>query len=867
MTDNQRLGESLSRLFDSNRLVFWQDIDGEFIDALSHLELSDVEIVNVADYAPLEKKIEIELGRPDNKYLIYATGQRPPVDEDWFLDIRHYAASFSADRSSILLRDMGLQRPSLRDHIAARSKFFASQDRVDRLARLILPTDGEIEIDLKIMAVLLKSGQTEFFQLLMAVFEQVAAARDLAASPAVWDEFQKYGVDEVFWAECQRTFGYTEMEPSLRTLAIRLMATDFGRALNGSTPVGIKHLMLPNAGVANAIVLLDRWRDSALRHQSYDVISSEVAEALHLGDILQNVDVEVLKNAKTFLVGEKIIASQLARRITETKVVVDVAEVNELASIRQDGYWANPKWGNAPEAPRHTLSRVYDALVHAAELFAFRRDYPHGFAYPSAEKFWTAYETKLYRVDQLYRLFCEAADEVEREGWDIVKPLRASIEDIYCNGYVAKLALAWGKFAETMISTEWHVPGVDRQARFFNAHVQPHIDKGDERRSFVIISDAFRYEAAQELATQLNGTERLTAQLSSQLSVLPSYTALGMASLLPHMALTMAANANVLVDGKSSSGLENRNKILAQHAGVAIKAEDIMAMKKVDGRAFVEGKKVVYIYHNQIDQTADTGNEEETFRAVRNTINDITALVKHIVNSLNGNNIVITADHGFLFQETPPSQVERNAIDIKSDDATKSKKRYVIGKNLGESDRAWHGKMSTTSNVRDDTEFWVPKGANLFHFVGGARFVHGGAMLQEICVPIIKVSHKYGKAREDTKTRNVRLTLFGHDTKITSSRRRITVLQTEPVSDRVKAASVTVGIYANGEPISNVMTVTLDSTSPQMNEDWKKEVWLTLANRDFDKAGKYNLIVRNAVDGTEVVRNDVVIDLAFSNDF
>jgi hypothetical protein len=38
-------------------------------------------------------------------------------------------------------------------------------------------------------------------------------------------------------------------------------------------------------------------------------------------------------------------------------------------------------------------------------------------------------------------------------------------------------------------------------------------------------------------------------------------------------------------------------------------------------------------------------------------------------------------------------------------------------------------------------EFWVPKGANGFHFVGGSRFVHGGAMPQEIAEPVIRVQH------------------------------------------------------------------------------------------------------------------------------
>ena len=36
------------------------------------------------------------------------------------------------------------------------------------------------------------------------------------------------------------------------------------------------------------------------------------------------------------------------------------------------------------------------------------------------------------------------------------------------------------------------------QYQFYDRNVRPWLDEGDNRRAFVIISDAFRYEAAQE---------------------------------------------------------------------------------------------------------------------------------------------------------------------------------------------------------------------------------------------------------------------------------------------------------------------------------------------------------------------------------
>jgi len=866
--DTQRITESLSRLFDSNRVVFWQDVDGEFKESIDQVSLDGVQVVKVGQRSPLEVKFDVELERPHSKFLLYADGQCPPVEVDWLLDIRHYAGVFAADRASMLVRELGLVRPSLREHVAARAKFFASKERVEKLARLVEPQDDETAIDLKIMAVVARSEQWEFHHLLMVLFRQIAEGHDLDLSSEPLSEFDRYGVASTFWQNCRGYFGFEHETPTLGGLLIRLLVSDFGKTVNGSTPAALKHLMLPPKGLANAIVFLDRWRDSASFHQDYDVISSLVAERVDLERHIDGLQPEVLKDSKTFLASEKAVARQLTRRVVESGTAVDESDVAAIASLRQNAYWADPKWGDSEEAPRRAMSVVYDALVHATQLLALRREYAGGFDHASAEAFWLAYETELFRFDQRYRLFCEAADKVEPLGWDILKSLRAVIEDVYCNGYVASLALSWGKHAEKLIKNEWRIEGIDRQARFFNAHVGPLVDKGADRRVFVIISDAFRYEAGVELESELNGRYRLTAKLSSQLSVLPSYTALGMASLLPHAKLAMGNDGVVSVDGKSSAGLDNRSKILAAHNGIAVRADDLMAMKKDAGRAFLEGKQVVYVYHNVIDQTADTGNEDGTFTAVRKAIDDIAALVRHIMNNLNGANVVITADHGFLFQETAPSAVDRNSIEVKPTNPIVAKKRYVIGENLGDDPGAWRGKLSSTSNVVGETEYWVPKGTNRFHFVGGARFVHGGAMLQEVCVPVIKVRlQKDAKAKAATKVSTVGVTLITYPTKITTPRQRISLLQTEPVSDRRKAATVKVGIYDDGQPISSIETVSLESTTTQMNEDWKKDVWLTLANRSFDKSAKYSLIVRDAATDSEVVRQDVSIDLAFTSDF
>ena len=91
-----------------------------------------------------------------------------------------------------------------------------------------------------------------------------------------------------------------------------------------------------------------------------------------------------------------------------------------------------------------------------------------------------------------------------------------------------------------------------------------------------------------------------------------------------------------------------------------------------------------------------------------------------------------------------------------------AKKRYLIGHDLPETEQTWHGTTLVTAVAEGGMEFWIPKGANRFHFTGGARFIHGGAMLQEIVVPVITVRHKKDKAvRGDTKTTPVTVHVLG----------------------------------------------------------------------------------------------------------
>jgi uncharacterized protein (TIGR02687 family) len=538
--------------------------------------------------------------------------------------------------------------------------------------------------------------------------------------------------------------------------------------------------------------------------------------------------------------------------------------IRNIINQRLTGHWVTSASADNSFAPRAAFHAVYDALLAAGEFLHLWQQHKAQIQFSSAKELYKAYEETLYQFDQIYRHFCEAANIAEAKGWDIAKSLRPEIENHYVHGFLSSLALAWGGFLEPSngLLSNWRLDQIPSQFRFYERNVAAWVNSGENRRAYVIISDAFRYEAAQELCGIINNKTRMEASISSQLGVLPSYTALGMASLLPHRKLQYCGT-DVLADGKSSAS-NNRNAILEMVEGGAIKAGDLMAMKKEEGRDFVREKKLVYIYHDVVDSTGDTAKTEgKTFEAVRQAIDELANLISHVTNNLNATHVVVTADHGFLYSDTQPNETDKTTLKDKPSGAIVAKKRYILGNGLSPQENAWKGAVRTTAGVDDDTEFLIPKGTSLFHFVGGARFVHGGAMPQEICVPVLTIKQVRGK---DTKTKPVTVHVLGSQHRITTGTCRFQLLQMEAVGERLKPVTLRVGVFEGEEQVSNIQTVKFDSETSNL-EERKKWVMLTLTGKSYEKRKPYRLVLTDAESGIEQQSVEVIIDRAVADDF
>ena len=97
MSETSAVRPHLERRFETRRVVFWHDPDGEYAADLDALGLEGVEIVRVAndEYAVRNRLLHLE---PEAKFLVYRSGAMPTGVGNWLLDLELAYGVFTATR-------------------------------------------------------------------------------------------------------------------------------------------------------------------------------------------------------------------------------------------------------------------------------------------------------------------------------------------------------------------------------------------------------------------------------------------------------------------------------------------------------------------------------------------------------------------------------------------------------------------------------------------------------------------------------------------------------------------------------------------------------------------------------------------------
>lgn len=904
------LVQGVAAKLEQSRIVFWYDPEQSFTEELEHLANTssiekegfakeiddksadktprvlpnDLTIFNMGNESVLAVKKRIEVDEREAKFLIYFPSAEPEPDRDWLLDVRLYSEQFFADHSSMLLSELGIPKMALRNHIRKRQAFFANKQRIAGLKKWVTENEDELSLDRKMMAVVVKADSASLSDILLGLLRAYSTALDAPAAGAegvyedenfgqpdvfkqVWSQLSKFDLETSLWAYLSEGFGYTVEEPTFLDFVLKLFCTEFWSQIEGVERDWLINNVLKSAsGRATAMAFMVSWRDSRSFAAYYESISKVLSQQLEISTRAGQYHPVELIECETFEAVEQAIIRGLVRDLLDSSKALDRVQFDTVLSRRLASHWTHPNSKNGKE-----YFAIYEAIHNAEELMHLRNRYVDGFHFDNAKAMYDAYTTDIYRFDQAYRLFNEHVHSVLSKGADILRQLDDEVESIYTNWYLYELGLAWDRhLANEKLLEKWQISGVPHQCDFYEKEVRTRLNLKQAKRVFVIISDALRFEIANELGAIINNEKRFKVEVSTQLGVLPSYTQLGMAALLPHKALSYQPEQGtaVYVDGISSQRLENRNSILQKVGGMAVSSKELMGWSNQEGRDKVRDVEVVYIFHDTIDAIGEkAATEEKTFEACRSAIEELKDLVGRVINRLNGSRVVITADHGFLFQQKALVAADKTLLKTKPAGAIEAKKRYIVGNNLPSDEACWKGSINDTAHGSSDTEFLLPKAAQRFHFVGGAKFVHGGAMLQEVCVPVLHVRELQKEQAAKHEKQPVGVVAATQPIKLVNNIDKVRFIQTDPVGERFVARLLDVYIVdTQGNEVSSRETINFDSVSKVMDER-TREARLKLIGSQFDRNAQYTLVLENAEMRTRYSQYAVTIDLAFQDDF
>ncbi|MCX6265826.1 MAG: BREX-1 system phosphatase PglZ type A [Bacteroidetes bacterium] len=453
-----------------------------------------------------------------------------------------------------------------------------------------------------------------------------------------------------------------------------------------------------------------------------------------------------------------------------------------------------------------SLKGTLSFLVYTTELFN-KIDQIKSLVFDTPDEYIQKYTAQFYLIDHLYRkcVFIYRSLELNTiPVEELLEQLKLQIENKYSK-FIYTLNREWLSCLSSK-QFEYNSISCPKQFDFFKRLIQPL-----KQKVAVIISDALRYEVAQELLNELHTDDKNVSELSCQLASLPSETAFGMANLLPGKSFVY--DGEIKIDGEKPFSIDQRDKILKKHSDryKAVSFETILNGSKQDNRDLFKAD-VIYIYHDIIDKEGHKGTERNVFNAAQVAINELSKMVKQIQGGFGVNKVIITADHGFIYNDTEIQEADKNEMaECPIIDA--GARHYVTN---GDPEIAIGHKIALckTTKYQGPYKVVIPDSVNRFKKSGSRyKFTHGGGSMQELIVPVIESSRK-----EDKVQRKVKPLLLSHNLSIVSNNLKIQLLQENPLSAREKECTIEVGIFNDTVLVSNKVVLTLNSIGEMPSE-------------------------------------------------
>ncbi|NCB05776.1 MAG: BREX-1 system phosphatase PglZ type A, partial [Clostridia bacterium] len=517
----------------------------------------------------LYAKALLESDDPTSCYLVYAPFARP-ADADFHLaDTVHYSRVFSTDKITQLMQELRIPE-GMKATLARYPLFWKSNARIEKFAALELDAYTATLVDTAVLCVQCGARVVSFDEVLKKVL-----GAGLEKGEAMLKTFESVGALSTFWQLCARYYGYEEPAPQLARLVATLLCT-YTAAAHAALPERFRQYVTSRKN--NVCVFLSNFMSGAQTRAAFDELSASFAQRLQIREAFEKLDAAQLLEVDAFAVADELLLARATALLLTEDLTTGVGGLS-LPQLVQQRALSGLHFAQQFQAQ-------YALLLHARTLIAAACQKPQ---YKTAKAMAEGYRRVLCEADTAYRKFTALYDRLPDQA--PYEKLARLMERIYCNDL---LDACTRQFSTLLADVGPAALGLPMQEHFAETYIRPRVGR---ERTFVIISDALRYECARELLKRLTDDEKCDATLDAALSTLPSITRLGMAALLPHRQICVSPDFTVTVDGLPCGDLASREKVLAASYpdGICLKLDAILTMQKKDLRERCNGKDVVYI--------------------------------------------------------------------------------------------------------------------------------------------------------------------------------------------------------------------------------------------------------------------------------
>lgn len=772
----ERIEDELYKKNKPRTVIFWYDEQGEYTvsDLEEALAEQPIHIRQLTRNNFFTLKLEIELEKKKDSFLLYADFAKPAVEDNFLLDMELYGAEFKADTNALLAEQLQVNDAILRPLIKEYGEFFKSAERKNKLKKVVPPNATDREIEYAMLAVLTGAPIANMEEITRHLLFRGLQEETNEVYKAISKRFSTNRM----WELISEYFGLHSSDMTLQYLMEHVLYAHFKRHAHFEEQ-SLQKKYETTRGNACALFIDDWLHTKESEVEVLETYMKEIEQRFSIIDLLHERPIEQFAGISTFLSIDYLLINRLTEELLHQTSNFD--DWTEILNKRLKMHWAKRN-----ERIRSLLNVMIDA-VGLTKYKMFLKQYD------TREPLYVQYTSELYLIDQAYRRFMTGFLQLENK--EMLEKLAEQLTNWYENKYLLKIAQETNYLLETE-----DMGKLPKQAKFYKEVLKPILEK-ESTRIFVIISDAVRYEVGAELVSRLNLRSNGVASISPLVANMPTYTQLGMASLLPHKQLTITENGIVLADGQPTNGLANRIKILqnAHPEAIAYRLTDLLDWSRATADENLKGKRLVYLYHDVIDAAGDSAkSERDTYIAAERAIKELSIAVDRL-SKLQAKRIFITADHGFLYQY-PKIENDIKVASVKGE-IIDSNRRFAVGHHLLIDDGA--------INVPDDfstlegVETVIAKGVNRFIGGGGLQFVHGGATPQEVIVPLIDY-------RRTSQSLPVEISVAMPKRVITSYRIQVPIYQEQSISLEFKARTIRAAFYLNDERISNEIEWTFD---------------------------------------------------------